>query len=100
MHPDMFSSKALPSMDGRRMTHWVRFLACNADIFREYPSEDEGRRLTIQLFRSDKVRSDCCGRVGRDDVVRYVAVCRDRDRFEEVIGRVEAEDSLLMVESG
>ena len=100
----MFSSKALPSMDGRRTTHCVRFLACNADIFRECPSEDGGRRLTIQLLRSDKVKSDCCGCVGRDGIVRYAAVCRDRDRFEEVIEdagrRLETEDSLLIVETG
>ena len=98
----MFSSRALPSMDGRRTTHSVRFLACNADIFRESPSE--GRRLTMQLLRSDKVRSDCCGCVGRDDIVRYAVVCRDRDRFEEVIedagGRLGTEDSLLIVETG
>ena len=101
----MFSSKALPSMDGKRTTHWVRFLACNADIFREYSSsEDEGRRLTMQLLRSDKVRSDCLGCVGRDDIVRYALVCSDRDRFEEVIEesgrRLETEDSLLIVETG
>ena len=99
----MFSSKALPSMDGRRTTHCVRFLACNADIFREYPPEDGGRRLTIQPSRSDKVRSDCCGCVGRDDIVRYAVVCRDRNRFEEVIEdagrRLETEDSLLIVET-
>ena len=100
----MFSSKALPSIDGRRTTHRVRFLACNADIFREYPSEDGGRRLTIQLLRSDKVRSDCCGCVGRDGIVRYASVCKDMDRFEESVddaGRsVETEDSLLIVETG
>ena len=91
-------------MDGRRTTHRVIFLACNADIFREYPSEDEGRRLTIQLLRSDKVRSDCCGCVGRDDMVRYALVCRDRDRFEEVIEDVGmtlgTEDSFLIVVTG
>ena len=99
----MFSSKALPSMDGKRTTHWVRFLACNADIFREYPSsEDEGRRLTMQLLRSDIVRSDCLGCVGRDDIVRYALVCSDRDRFEEVIEEsgLETEDSFLIVETG
>lgn len=99
----MFSSKALPSMDGRRTTDRVRFLACNADIFsREYPSEVEGgRRLTIQLLRSDKVRFDCCGCVGRDDIVRYALVCRDKDRFEVVVEdagrRLETEDSLVIV---
>lgn len=100
----MFSSKALPPIDGRITTHCVRFLACNADIFREYPPEDGGRRLTIQLLRSDKVKSDCCGCVGRDDIVRYAAVCRDRDRFEDVIEdagtRLETEDSLVIVEIG
>ena len=100
MHADMFSSKALPSMDGRRTTHCVRFLACKADIFREYPPEDGGRRLTIQLLRSDKVRSDCCGCVGRDDTVRYALVWEDRDKFEEGIedagGGLETAVSLLM----
>ena len=100
----MFSSKALPLMDGRRTTHCVRFLACNADIFRKYPPEDGGRRLTIQLLRSDKVRSDCCGCVGRDDIVRYAVVCRDRVKFEEIVedaGRtLEVEDSLLIVGTG
>ena len=60
--------------------------------------------MTIQLLRSDKVKSDCCGCVGRDGIVRYAAVCRDRDRFEEVIEdagrRLETEDSLLIVETG
>lgn len=89
----MFSSKALPWMDGRRTTHCLRFLACNADICSEYPSDDGGRRLTIQLLRSDKVKSDCCGWVGRDDEVRYAWACRDRDKF--VADRLETEDSLL-----
>ena len=91
-------------MDGRRTTHRVRFLACNADIFREYPPEAGGRRLTIQLLRSDKVRSDCCGCAGRDGMVRYALLCRDRDRFEEVIEdvvrRLETEVSLGIVETG
>jgi hypothetical protein len=91
-------------MDGRRTTHRVRFLACNADIFREYPPEDGGRRLTMQLLRSDRVRSDCCGCVGRDGIVRYALLCSDRDRFEGVIedaaGRLETEDSLVTVDTG
>ena len=100
IHPDTFSSKALPSMDGRRTTHCERFLACNADIFREQPSDEGGRRLTMQLLRSDKVKSDCCECVGRDDMVRYACVCMDRDKFEDVneaVGRLETAESLLMV---
>lgn len=100
----MFPSKALPSMDGRRTTHCLRFLACNADIFRKYPGEEGGRRLTIQLLRSDKVRSDCCGCVGRDDMVRYAWLCRDRDRFEGIIGdaggKLDTVDSLLIAGDG
>ena len=56
----------------------------------------------MQLLRSDKVRSDCLGCDGRDDIVRYALVCSDRDRFEEVIEEsgLETEDSFLIVETG
>lgn len=104
MLPDTFSSKALPSMDGRRTTHFLRFLACNADIFRESPPDEWGSRLTIQSLRSDKDRSDCWRCVGRDDIVRYARVCWDRVRFEEVIGdagdMIGTEDSLPIVGDG